>query len=760
MGSNKIRIGILGGRETDLHVLSQLQRLDDVQIVFIHDPDPHAVGMEIADVLGIEARHRAEDVAAAASRVTHVVVAEPRGRFGELVRALEDAGVRLMGPREAMDAFCGREGDDAPAAPAGSLEPYSLEDALASFERLFDRRALLRFLLDVAVRAVGGTAGSIMIYSPETRDLYIAWAVGLSERVVRTTRRRLGEGIAGVVAQERRGRVVRTSEAAGLHDVDRDRPDVHSALCVPLEWDDRLIGVLNVSSNRRDGELDEGALAALERFAPRIARLVHESSRLEAERVRASEIGLRRSMGRLSEKTIPTSARFTTIARLLADIVGAESVEVYVATHEGDWLVLGGANRRVAERPDLVRCEGGALSRAFLERRTVVLVEPGDDGRRAASIVCVPLALGEPHGVLQLEFGERDRLEAFLGIKDSIALEVARFVASEKRERRLRRELEALARVSDAAPSLLACRTIDEVCDATARLVADALRCDRVSVRVHPGTGGSGRRARFDRSEEPDPHWPDEDEERFLALRKKGRPFGLALLDFGAHRVDAPPRYHALLAMPIEMDGRFAGGIIAYDRRGRDALDEATFTPLDESILAQIVSVVVPVVRALAGAEGADGTPSHEAVLGGNLDRFRRALETEIARSDRYHQPFTLILLRVRALEALYESDPARAAQLAEDIRQGIQARTRKTDYGAWIRRGTWGIVSLDGTRRVRFLIARIVRYLERDFATAGQEAFSAADVEVGRAVYPGTARTPDALIAEAEAAMVAWTGD
>ncbi len=758
MAGDKIRFGILGGREADLHVLGELQRRDDVQIVFIHDPDPHAVGMEIADVLGIEALRTSEEVAAAASRVSHVVVSEPRERFGRLPALLEEAGARILGQSETLDTFCGREPGS--PVPASEEQPYSLEDALASFERLFDRQALLRFLLDVAVRAVGGTAGSIMIYSPETKELYIAWAVGLSERVVRSTRRRLGEGIAGAVARERRGRVIRSADAARLHDADRDRPDVRSALSVPLEWRDALIGVLNVSSNRTDRVLDEAGLATLERLAPRIARLVYESSRLETERIRASEVGLRRSMGRLTEKSLPTTARFTTIARLLADIVGAEAVEVYVATHEGDWLVLGGSNRRVAERPDLVRCEGGALSRAFLERRTVILVEEGDDERRRASVVYVPLELAEPHGVLQLEFGDRDRLESFLTIKDSIALEVARFVASEKRERRLRRELEALSRVSDAAPSLLACRTIDEVCDATARLVADALRCDRVSVRVHPGEGATGRRARFDRSETPDPHWPDEDEERFLALRKKRRPFSLAFLDFGPRRVDAPPRYHALVAMPIEIDGRLAGGIIAYDRRGRDALDEATFTPLDESILAQIVSVVVPVVRALSGREETGEVPSHEAVLGGNLDRFRRALETEIARSDRYHQPFTLILLRVRALEALYESDPARAAELAEDIRQGIQARTRKTDYGAWIRRGTWGIVSLDGTRRVRFLIARIVRYLERDFASAGHEGFAASDVEVGRAVYPGTSRTPDALIDEAEAALAPWQGD
>ena len=64
------------------------------------------------------------------------------------------------------------------------------------------------------------------------------------------------------------------------------------------------------------------------------------------------------------------------------------------------------------------------------------------------------------------------KLDEFLVIKDSVNLELSRFLVSEKREKNLRRELEALAKVSEAAPVLLTCHTLDDLCDFVSRLVA------------------------------------------------------------------------------------------------------------------------------------------------------------------------------------------------------------------------------------------------------------------------------------------------
>lgn len=763
MEQQQITCCVLGGQERDLYVLGELHKQPGINIAFVYDRDANAVGMEIAEILGIDRAVSVEQIAARTA-LDVVVVPEPRERFAAELEALAGTGARVLSQPQALDELCPRPKTAQKARKRAESAPYSVEDALAAFERLFDRDKLLEFLLDVAVRAAGAQAGSIMLYSDEAEELYIAYATGLSERVVRNTRQRLGEGIAGIVARERRGRLIRHAPGRTSRTLDRDRPDVSSAISVPLIVDDRLLGVLNVSCAEDGPELTQTGLSTLERLSVRIARLLGESLRLQQTRAGHQEMRLRRSVGELSERDISSTARFTMISNFLAELVGAETAEIFVATHEGDWLVLGGSNRRLSAYPEMVRCDRGALARAFLDRRTVILSEKGGLGPEdsmTTSCVFAPLVLGSPLGVLMLEFSQRHRLDEFLGIKDSVALELGRFIASQRRERRMEREVAALSRVSENAPVLLACRTLEDLCDYVARMVCDILDCERASVRVLTAQG-EGKVGRYEDAERRDVAWSDEDDERFLKLKTSGEGYSLAFFDY-ATVAEAPRRrpaagYHSLIAVPIRIDGRFSGGIIAYDRRPSAAIEDATFTDLDRAIVDQIVAIAASAIRTLSvggpTAEPGD-TATYQTVLSGNMQRLKKVVDTEMARADRYHHSFSLLAFKIRSLDGMFDSDPASALALIDEISRGIQTRTRKTDFGAWIRRDTFAMLSLEGSKRVKFLVSRLLVYLLKDFATVAGEPIERADVLVGHAAYPGVSRTPEALLAEAESAAV-----
>ncbi|MEJ2720217.1 MAG: hypothetical protein P8181_03625, partial [bacterium] len=61
-------------------MLSALHRRDDVEITFVYDRDPQAVGIEIAEILGIS-RCTSPDQLGGLERLDFVVVSEPRLRF-------------------------------------------------------------------------------------------------------------------------------------------------------------------------------------------------------------------------------------------------------------------------------------------------------------------------------------------------------------------------------------------------------------------------------------------------------------------------------------------------------------------------------------------------------------------------------------------------------------------------------------------------------------------------------------------------------
>jgi hypothetical protein len=99
----------------------------------------------------------------------------------------------------------------------------------------------------------------------------------------------------------------------------------------------------------------------------------------------------------------------------------------------------------------------------------------------------------------------------------------------------------------------------------------------------------------------------------------------------------------------------------------------------------------------------------------------------------------------------LFDKDRNTALRLVDDISQGIQTRTRKSDHGAWTQLDTFVMVNLEGSRRARFLISRLVQYIKKDLSTALQSAVAGGDILVGLAIYPGKSKIPEHLFREAE---------
>jgi hypothetical protein len=332
------------------------------------------------------------------------------------------------------------------------------------------------------------------------------------------------------------------------------------------------------------------------------------------------------------------------------------------------------------------------LGRAFLEKRCIVLtetVEKGDDPLPpVSSVAYCHMPLKDASGVIVLEFKEGYKLDEFLVARDAIVLEVGRFVASELRERELKRKLATFSRVSDAAAGLLGCGSIEELGTVLTRIVSGVLECDRVSVRLRSSLEEDRMHISYlSPPGEPVERWQTEDENRFANLAQKGEPFSVAFLDFDSHLRSEPGDYHSLLAYPILGGNVFHGGIIAYEKAPRDPMEDAVFTELDQAVLENLIRLVLPILDTIherRPAEAKSEPEIYETVLQNNKDRLARVCEREISRSDRYHHPFAVLLFRVVPLTEFFEQDHKRAFSLVAEITQGLRTRTRKTDFGCW----------------------------------------------------------------------------
>ncbi|MEK9150371.1 MAG: HD domain-containing phosphohydrolase [Candidatus Desantisbacteria bacterium] len=97
---------------------------------------------------------------------------------------------------------------------------------------------LLDLIMQQALSEVKGETGSLMLLDEKKEFLSIKSAVGLSDEIIKITRIKMGEGIAGNVA--RTGEPILFNEAS-------KRKEIKSAICLPLSVKEEIVGVLAVN---------------------------------------------------------------------------------------------------------------------------------------------------------------------------------------------------------------------------------------------------------------------------------------------------------------------------------------------------------------------------------------------------------------------------------------------------------------------------------------------------------------------------------
>ena len=199
----------------------------------------------------------------------------------------------------------------------------TLSEVTELVSRIPDIKEVLQVVLHRAMTAVHSKIGSIMLLDSQTQTLRIAAAEGLEEAVVVGTTIRVGEGIAGKVAQ--------TGEPVLVEDVEHDerfnkvndpKYDTSSFISMPLRVQDRIIGVLNLSKKsdqKSFSALDAKFLSTLLGhigFAVENARLLKEAK--EAALKLRQVVHEKSSQLELAQQQLRQSGKFSAPHHLIA----------------------------------------------------------------------------------------------------------------------------------------------------------------------------------------------------------------------------------------------------------------------------------------------------------------------------------------------------------------------------------------------------------------------------------------------------------
>jgi signal transduction histidine kinase len=162
----------------------------------------------------------------------------------------------------------------------------------------------LEVILEIIARRVvsmmRAQQASIMIYDPETGVLQTRASYGLESEFARHARQRLGEGIAGKVAERMEAMLLGPrpqGDEIGQHY--KHNRNITSALSLPLRVGDRCVGVLNVNRINHPEPFREHHRETLRMFAEHVGAVIERAEALE--RLARHNRDLQESNERLAE---------------------------------------------------------------------------------------------------------------------------------------------------------------------------------------------------------------------------------------------------------------------------------------------------------------------------------------------------------------------------------------------------------------------------------------------------------------------------
>jgi hypothetical protein len=130
--------------------------------------------------------------------------------------------------------------------------PQRISDAAKDLYATIHLDELLITVLDLALNLTQAECGSIMILDKQTQELTIKVSRGIDQKQVMNTRLKMGEGIAGIAAQDNTPFIIKGTKGSSRIQHLLKRPNIKEAVVVPLAIDKQVFGVLNLHTKSEE----------------------------------------------------------------------------------------------------------------------------------------------------------------------------------------------------------------------------------------------------------------------------------------------------------------------------------------------------------------------------------------------------------------------------------------------------------------------------------------------------------------------------
>jgi GAF domain-containing protein len=589
------RIGIYGASEEALQLIPLLLANPEVEIAGVYDPDPAALRERLTALppdTGEALRGRvfsAPEALAAEPGLYAVIAAGDSDDLPPALAAAAARGVQVVSPLVAR-LLWGYAGGGDEQRKAELLQ--ALHEVVESYNLTVDPDELFRRMLEIAIGVTQADGGSLMLLDAETAELRVQVAVGVEPELWPKIRVAIGEGIAGLVAQEGRPLRLRGKADRQTFNIVRERLDVESALSVPLIHEGRTLGVLNLHHATRSDAFSEGDLEFTQQLARLDSQIIAQAQQHEDLRTRAARYEAVRRVREILDSKAPLPERLSALCRSVVEHVGGGIANLYLHdTDQNDLYLAAGSLERSAFGEELRIAVGQGIDGQAAQTRQPAFLR-GPDG--ALAYAALPLVSGDRLvGVLALQVGGG---AARAKHADTALLEVAAAAADEiealRRESRMQTRATKLAAINEAGIRMMSVDDPAEVLRQGTSSAAMVLEADHAVLRLRDSeTGRYAIRSYFGSADGRLQELLFRLDKRVsvAALKRRGL---LCVRDItsDAELADFAPDVHSLLCAPMLREGEPVGTLAVYDKMSSDRFAAGSFSEEDAQLFRKFVS--------------------------------------------------------------------------------------------------------------------------------------------------------------------------
>jgi GAF domain-containing protein len=751
------RIGIYSATDEARQLIPLLLKNPGFEIAAVVDPDTESIRQQFGSIDSglvrvLDERLTSDVNALLLDPNLHAVVdASSNGDFAANHPALTERGIQIVTPLTARLLWCFSR-----ASRNNKRDLLTaLHEIVESYNLTIDADELFSRVLEIAVSVTGAEGGSLMMLDHDARELRVRVAVGVEPELWPKIRVPLGHGIAGRVAADGRSLRLRGKADRQAFQIVRERFDVESAISVPLIFEGRVLGVLNLHHSTQADAFSDESLEFAEQLALLDAQIIARSQEHEALRSQAARYTAVRRVREILAAKDPLFDRLRTFCLFVAEQVGHGIATLYLRDDDESDLRLSATSLEGGGFGGEYRIEIGRGIDGTAARNREPAILRSSNG--ALAYAALPLIAGDRlFGVLSIQGGDeaaggRAAEETLLEIAAAAAEEIAHV----EREANITDRANKAGALNEAGIRMISATEPAEVLRMATSSAAMALGADHAILRIQDdenrryvirsyfGSADGRLQEQLFRL----------DKQISVEVIKRRAPRLIADLADDPAFADLHSEFRSAIAAPLMREGRVIGTLTLYDKVLTDRFYVGRFQQEDFVLFAKFASYVE---RAVTNADFyARARKFRNFDTETNLPNERyldKRIDDEIARASGHEGALAIAVCLLENLDEIKGvSGSGRAREVVQRTVDALRAHLRAFDVMGRSENGEFTILLPDpgysAGERVYALARAVADDLSKDSALNDPIRVALA---FGYALYPTEGTDRQSLLARA----------